>query len=130
MDFKNQFSLNIDGQSKSGETVSVAITDSQRIAGEVVVPNSTTDMQVLLTLDVSQIKFYWLYSNATVTLETNNAATPIHTVALVGGFPVTWNINDPHTTKFATTDVTTVYITNASGGSATVKWEFGLDSSV
>lgn len=88
------------------------------IDGETVATGQT-DVLFAVTLDVSQVKAFYLVSDKNVTFETNNSATPANTLSLVADIPYVWYTNKYDTFKL-TTDVTAVYITNASGATATI----------
>ncbi len=91
------------------------------------VPDSTTDMLVVTSLDVSQIKAIFILSSADLTLETNDGATPTDTINLKAGVPYEWNTDSYDTLKL-TADVTALYLTNASGGQAKFELEVVYDA--
>ena len=85
-----------------------------------VIPDSTTDQLVNMTIDISQLKSIYISTDNTVTLETNNATTPIDTLTITPDQPVDWQVGDVHSNPFSA-DVTAIYLTNNSGSVANVK---------
>lgn len=83
------------------------------------IADSTTDGEVAFTLDVSEIVAFWAHSDQAVTIETNDGSSPGDTITLAAGVPLIWTENDDHANPL-TTDVTALFITNASGAAATV----------
>jgi len=100
-------------------SVSKTGTGVVAIDGETVA-DSTTDGEIALTLDVSEVEAFFLVSDQNITLETNAIdATGGNTIALLAGEPYTWFSTDK-AAFLLTEDVTTTYWTNASGAAATV----------
>lgn len=104
----------------------IATGDAEWVA-EHTVPDSTTDQQVIVALDVSAIKCIVINSTKALTIETNNSSVPDETLALVADVPTVWYTNKYHAKDFAV-DITTLYLTNASGASATVNFFVLYDS--
>lgn len=108
---------------KSGDTLSTSNAYTETGEVNIVaesVPDSTTDQLIVISIDISEIASIYIVSTQDMTLETNNATTPIDTIALQANVPYVWNpdLNSYYTNKF-TTDVTAIYLTNASGSTAT-----------
>lgn len=126
------FSANVTEQIDSGgKTVGQVNTYSGdgRISVEATVPDATTDQLVAMSLDVSQIKTIYIVSTTALTFETNNAATPADSIALIAGVPYIWSTGG-YFTNLITTDITAVYLTNASGSAATFNLEAIYDATV
>jgi len=83
------------------------------------VPDSSTDLEVVLAIDVSAVKAIHIQSDQDVTIETNDGTTPDDTIALKANKPYQWSTNDYHTFVLGT-DVTSIFVTNASGATATI----------
>jgi len=84
------------------------------------VPDSSTDLQVNLEIDITQIKAIYIVSTQNVTLETNSGSTPTDTIALLANKPYVW-FSDSYFVNKLTADVTTgIFLTNASGSAAVV----------
>lgn len=96
------------------------ITGSQRVSLSEAVPDSSTDLQINISIDVSACKSFYLISDQDVTVETNDGTTPDDTISLLAGVPYVWTENSYDTFKFGT-DITAIFVTNSSGASATVQ---------
>lgn len=97
-----------------------------RIDGETV-PDSQTDYEITVTLDVSAVKAFYLVSDQDVTLETNSGSAADNTLSLVAGVPYVWT-TDSYDSFLLDTDVTSIFITNASGATATIDMLALLDA--
>lgn len=84
------------------------------------VANGQTNLQINVALDVSAVKSFYLYSSVAVTFETNDGSSPDDTIALKAGVPYIWN-TDSYDSFLLGTDVTAIFITNASGSSASIE---------
>lgn len=90
------------------------------------VADSETDYEIVVTMDVSEIESVMIVSDQDVTLETNSGDTPDDTLSLVAGVPYVWT-SDSYHVCLLTTDITSIFITNASGSEATLKIEAVID---
>lgn len=108
----------------SGRTTSPAqsaeATGSQEQYIEETVANGQTDSAIVFALDVSACKSFFAVSDKAVTLETNSGSAADNTIALAANVPYFWNVNS-YDSFLLDTDVTAIYITNASGATATIK---------
>lgn len=120
------------------------ITQSIEVAGESIIgavsysgsrlerldesaPDSATTA-FITSLDVSAVKSFYLLSDKAVTFNTNAAdASGGQSISLLADTPYVWNTGSRDTFKL-TTDVTAVYIVNASGGAARIRMEALLDA--
>lgn len=91
------------------------------------VPDSTTDQLVNITIDVSQIKSIYIASDKALTVETNSPTSPVDTITLVAGRAYVWD-TDSYFTNLLATNVTAMYLTNASGATATFELELIEDA--
>jgi len=105
------------GVARSKEIVTtqagVAIIDGESVA------DSQTDFELNFDLDVSACKSFYLESDQDVTFETNNGAAPDDTIALKASEPYVWHTQS-YDSFLLSTDVTSVFITNASGSAAVI----------
>lgn len=86
------------------------------------VPDSTTDDQVSLAIDVSALKSIVIASDQDITVETNSGSVPDDSFTILANNPLVWNNDSPLPNPFASAvDVTDLYITNASGADAAVE---------
>ena len=109
--------------SKGGDSLSTS--NSYSGTGEVAITDETvadsvTDQEIVISIDVSALTAIYISSTRDMTLETNNAGTPVDTIALKANVPYVWStdLNSYNVNKLAT-DVTALFLTNASGASAT-----------
>lgn len=118
------------GISAHGTTISETQRNYTNEGGagfDVSVPDSSTDMQVDIAFDVSQVVAFTILSSQNVTLETNNGAAPADTISLVAGVAYHWDTDSYDTFQIAT-DVTAFFFTNASGAAATVQCRVTYDA--
>lgn len=106
------------------------ITGGQWVTLDEDITDGTTDGLVALVLDVSQIQGYIITSDQAITLETNNGAAPDDTITLTADGAVVWTPEDGSTKRHLQTDVTALYVTNASGSTANLRAWFLVDPTV
>lgn len=102
------------------KTITVTGSGSQSLDEDIA--NGQTNKRIEFTLDVSALKSIWICSDQDVTLETNDGTTPADTIALQAGVPYMWH-SDSYDACLLTTDITALFITNASGASANLTIE-------
>lgn len=88
------------------------------IDGETVA-TAETDYEINFDLDVSACKSFYLESDQDVTFETNSGSAAADTIALKANKPYIWHV-DAYDSFLLGTDVTSVFITNTSGETATI----------
>jgi hypothetical protein len=96
----------------------VSISETISIANNVLVNCS---------LDVSAIKSVYILSDQNMTLKTNSSGSPAETISLVANVPLTWYTNCYYTNLLAT-DITALYLTNASAAAASFTLEALTDA--
>ena len=105
-------------------------TDTYTSDGEVnesfAVAASTTNYEVDIVIDVSQIKSMVLYSDQAVTIKTNSTGTATDTIVLAAKKQVVWT-TDHLESKPLSGDVTKMYITNSNSTAANVIVSFLVD---
>lgn len=119
-------------QNWSGGGLSLSASNSYEGTGEAnivaeSVPDSTTDQEITISIDVSAIQSIYIKSSTALTLETNNAGAPVDTIVLVADVPYIWYTGS-YFTNLLTTDVTALFLTNASGSAATFELRCVYDS--
>jgi hypothetical protein len=93
------------------------------------IADSQTDFEIICAIDISAIQNIYIKSDQDVTLETNNGGTPDDTIDLKANVPYIFNAQlDAYFTNLLTTDVTAIYITNASGAAANLQIECLTDA--
>lgn len=108
---------------------SVDYSGDGALSQNLTIADSVTDQEVAITIDVSQIQSFFMNSTKALTVETNNASTPTDTIVLVADTPYIWRTGDYHT-LLLTADVTKLFLTNASGSTATFTLECVYDSTL
>lgn len=86
------------------------------------IPDESTDLELVFTLDVSEIESIIIICDQDLTLKTNNATTPVDTLDLLAGLPYIWTVDSYFENKL-TTDITALFVTNASGKVANLHLE-------
>ena len=107
-------------------TKSYSMTGGSETSISESVPDSSTDLLINFTLDVSTCTSFYMSSSQTMTIETNSGGSPIDTIVLVADKPYIWN-TDSYDSFLLGTDVTALYATNASGSAATLEVEALFD---
>lgn len=97
----------------SNTEAGVSLIDGETVA------TAETDYELDFDLDVSLCKSFYLESDQDVTFETNSGAAADDTIALLANKPYQWHV-DAYDSFLLGTDVTSVFITNASGETATI----------
>ncbi|HME96754.1 MAG TPA: hypothetical protein VKN16_21340 [Methylomirabilota bacterium] len=112
------------GASVQGSVASVADAEDNR---DIVVPPTTTDHPVALTLAFASLKSLFILSDQDVSFQTNNAATPVDTLTLKANVPFTWVSTGGVVNPF-TANITSLFLTNAGATAATVQIRLAVDS--
>ncbi len=86
---------------------------------EETVADAVTDGQININIDVSAVKSFILISDQAVTVETNSGSAADDTIVLVANKPYVFVTGD-YNSFLLGTDVTALFITNASGSLATI----------
>lgn len=104
-------------------TSTVTETGGTRSALDIAVPASATNVHAVLSVDVSQVISFLMFSTQAITIKTNNSGAPDQTFTLAAGKGFTWNAAraDPNP---LTIDITDFYFTNAGASDATVNLRF------
>ena len=121
--------LTVTHTTNDGGTVSNSITETGTAYLEIAesVADSETDYEIVCAIDVSEIALLYIVSDQDVTLETNSGSEAVDTLALEANEPVTWTTKSIYDCPL-TEDVTSVFITNASGAAANVKMRVLTDA--
>lgn len=99
----------------------VAFIDGETIA------TATTDAQINVAIDVSAVNSFVLVSTQAVTIETNSGSEADNTISLKANVPYIWN-TDSYDSFLLTADVTALFVTNASGATATLHCHAVMDA--
>jgi hypothetical protein len=95
--------------------------------GPIEVPHGATNQQLSIGgIDISQLKGVFIASDQDVLIEFNDSSGAGGSIALDANAPYLWMIGDLHS-LLITADVTAVFVTNASGATATIRFDFLQD---
>ena len=86
------------------------------------IPDSSTDLEVAFSLDVSACVSFYMVSDQDLTIETNDGSSPDDTISLTAGVPYIWHSDSVDAFQLGT-DVTSLFVTNASGSDALLQVE-------
>ena len=106
---------------------SKSYTGSSQVEVSESVADSETDYDIVVAIDVSAVKSFYIVSDQTVTVETNSGSEADDTLSLVAGVPYVWN-TDSYDSFQLGTDVTVLYVTNASGSTANIELRCVMDA--
>lgn len=114
---------------RGGETITktVSVTSDGEDNRDIDVPNPSTNLAVDFEVDVSQLKGLYIVSNKALTLKTNSSSSPQETISLAADKPLTWVSGLGNTLPFAG-DVTSLFVSNASGAAAVLSIRMLFDS--
>lgn len=93
-------------------------TVSQTRARDETIADSTTDAQIDFEVDISELRAFGMVASVAMTVKTNSAGSPQETFTLAAGKPVFWVVGE---TAIFAGDVTSVFVTNASGDDGQLK---------
>lgn len=86
------------------------------------IPDEASDLLVNFALDFSSLQSFYLVSDQVLTIKTNDSGAPDDTFVLVANEPLVWHAGSLHDNP-VTVDITKLYVSNASGSAAALKWE-------
>lgn len=78
---------------------------------------STTNDEIVIAIDVSNLVVLGIYSNVDLTIKTNSSGSPDDTLSIVGGVPYVWD-EDSYDACLIGTDVTKIFVTTGAGNAA------------
>ncbi len=114
-------------------TKSLSVTCEAESDINIDIPNGA-DQLVAFVMDVSQLKFLYIVAAAALVIKTNNSGSPVNTITLAAGVPFQWITGDNPLRDTAnaalTTDITALYVTNATGGAVNLQILTGYDPTV
>ena len=92
-------------------------------AVDVTVPASTSDSPYPLAIDISELEGMFLYTDGTLTLETNSSSAPQETFTFTSGNPVVWYNGMPGVAvgDLFAGDVTTCFLTNGTAAAVRLR---------
>jgi hypothetical protein len=88
------------------------------------IPDPSTNLEVFWGVDASEMKSLLIVSTGALTVDTNQISTPDHSFSLVANRPIVWTpgigLVNPFDVAGVLTDVTSIFVTNASGAAQTL----------
>lgn len=96
------------------------VTADQRSSIEKSIADGATDLEIAIAITETSLVAFALSSDKALTIKTNDSVSPQETFELLPGEPVAW-ISGEVADKPIAGDVTSIFVTNASGGAATLK---------
>ncbi len=108
----------------AGRTVQAekSFTAASQTSLKETIADSVTDQEHMIAIDFSALVSIWIKSDKDITLETNSATVPDDTINLKADVPYSWNTSKVDALKL-TADVTSIFVTNSSGATATLEIE-------
>lgn len=112
-----QFNQTVRTNNGSVTIPGVTVSGDAELVYDDMIPAATTNKQIVLALDVSELKGFvivaeGLATGKTMTLKTNSTSTPANTFTLTPASPgIAWHTGGPFTNPL-TTDVTAIYVTS------------------
>lgn len=94
---------------------------------EITIAIGASDYEVVIAIDFSELKSLFIAADQDLTLETNSGAVPDDTISLKADAPMVWNEDSYFSNPF-TADVTSIFVTNASGVATTLIIEVVQDA--
>lgn len=94
---------------------------------EVTISAGATNIEVALAFTSAALKYLYIKSNETVTMETNDSGTPQETKTITADIPLEWQVNGGISYPFAGS-VTKLFFNNAGADDATVIIKMGRDA--
>lgn len=83
------------------------------------IPQNSTDLEIALNIDVSEVEFFLIVADVAMTIQTNDGTTPDNTLTLVADQPYIWSAGMLH--AFAlTVDVTSIFVTTGAVGTGSL----------
>jgi len=98
-------------------TTTVSKTGSEVVEWDGIIPISTTNQALQLAFTTASMQALLISSTFALTLKTNSSGSPIQTLTLAPNQAITWYTGSANANPI-TTDVTEIFITNASGTNA------------
>lgn len=134
MSLTHKITQNISYSGTGVGTLSISAS-SEQTAGQFVevnesIPDASTDLEVALELDVTQMKLLLISADGAITIETNSGSTPADTILVDTSNPKIWFDGQLGVSNPFTTDVTALFVTNASGAAVQLKLRALVDPTV
>jgi hypothetical protein len=86
----------------------------QHVAISKTIPANSTDVQIDLSVDISDAVAYAVWADQDCTVETNSASSPTDTLNLSRKIALQYVVGDPAANAFLSADVTALFITTGA----------------
>lgn len=116
MSFQHSIVRNFSIPGGGGSTTETVADDGSQSLEESIA-DGVVDQALDFDVKAAAIKSIIMFATTDLTIETNNAGTPDDTIALVAGVLRHWSVNSSEA-NFITTDITQLFVSNASGSPA------------
>ena len=83
------------------------------------IPADSTDLEIIIGIDVSAIQLIIILASHDLKLETNSGAAPDDTLNLLAGQPYIWYVASYYT-NLLTVDITSIFVTEENSDDATL----------
>ena len=121
-------SINVGGQTRTYRKTATATDPVNINAGPITIPNGASNQLISLSgVDISQLRGVFIGSDQDVLVEFNSNAGSGGSLSLEANVPYTWQVGDVNA-LLITADISSVYVTNASGADATLYFYFLHDA--
>jgi len=118
MSYSHVFDFSV--QTPSGQiTTQRTYTGTGHAAIAEAIADGQTAKQINIAIDVSALKSIVIKSDQNITIKTNSSGSPDDTLTIEANKEYSWNEDSLDTCQLGT-DVTTIFIANASGSEATL----------
>ena len=106
----------------------VSKSSSASISVDETIANGQTAFQINVAIDVSAVKAFYICADQNVTVKTNSSGSPDDTLNLIANEPYAWH-NTSLSAFLLDTDVTAIFVANASGSAAALTLRVIQDAS-
>lgn len=127
MAFTDSLSISYTGNGQAVTSVVKSLTADAQAGYDGSIPDSTTNQEVDVAIKHSTLAGFVATSDHAITIKTNSTSAPDDTLSVAANTPIIFYTGGPWANPL-TADVTKMYITNNSGGTAVVKIRALYDS--
>lgn len=105
---------------------STTINSTGVIAVDESIPDASTNLQIALAFDKDELDYFAMVSDKNITVKTNSSSSPANTFTLTAEVMSSWMPGMIFANPFSA-DVTTIFVTNASGSAARLQIRVMVD---
>lgn len=115
MPLSHNFNIGFQQDSGAIQNFVASQTADGAISANVVIPAASSNFQVIMALDASQVKSIIMWSDATMTVLTKSGGATVDTFNLVASKPLIWQNGFPVACPI-TNDCSHLHVTSTPGG--------------